>query len=200
MWAWRGHGARRAPRHPDSSLVRMGERGLEELLFEGFGKPIEGLIRVLKDLLDRGGADRESEEILAHPGEAVEGEGRVDMGVNQPPFKVGTVLDGNDRLCRKGGLDRLPATGTAPEGTAVFGRNQPLGGKVQDLSRGNGQGGLLLERPGISAGATLRSMDNDPVWTLDRREGLSGMSLLPSRLSAAGRMKTLGMGCAVAVR
>ena len=186
--------------HPDSGFVRMGERSREELLFEGLGKRVERLVRVDNDLLDGGGADRGPEEILAHPGETVEGEELVDMGVGPPSFDVRAVLDRNGRLRRRGSLDRFPAAGTAPEGTAVFGLHQPLGRKIENLSGGDGQASVLFERPGISAGAPLRAMDDNPVRHLDRRESLSGMSLLPSRLPVRGRMKTLGLWLAIAVR
>ena len=186
--------------HPDSGFVRMGERSREELLFEGLGKRVERLVRVDNDLLDGGGADRGSEEILAHLGETGEGNELMNVGVGQPAFDVRAVPDGNGRLCREGSLDRFPAAGTAPDGTAVFGRHEPLGRNIQDLSAGNREVGLLLERSGISAEAPLGFMDNNPVGGLDRREGLSGMPLLSSRLSVGGRMKTLGPGFSVAVR
>ena len=185
---------------PDSGLVRMGKGGLEELLFEGKRKRVERLVGVDNDLLKGGGADRGPEEILAHPGETVEGDKLVDMGVGQPSFDVRAVLDRNGRLRRKGSLDRFTAAGTAPDGTTVFGRQQLLGRKIQNLSRGNGQVGFRLERSGISAEAPLRIMDDDPVRRLDRGECLSGMPLLPSRLSVRGRTKTLGLGLAIAVR
>ena len=56
---------------PDSGLVRMGEGGLEELLFDDVGKLVERFVRVDNDLLDGGGADRGPEEIPAHLGEEV---------------------------------------------------------------------------------------------------------------------------------
>ena len=127
---------------PDSGLVRMGEGGLEEFLFDGVGKPVERFVRVDNDLLDGGGADRGPEEILAHPGETVEGKERVDMGVGPPSFDVRAVLDRNGHLRRKGSMDRFPAAGTA-----VFGRHQPLGRKIENLSGGDGQAGVLFERP-----------------------------------------------------
>ena len=58
-------------RDSDSGLVRIGERGLEELLLEGVGKRVERWVRIDNDLLDGGGADRGPEEIPAHLGEEV---------------------------------------------------------------------------------------------------------------------------------
>ena len=122
------------------------------------------------------------------------------MSVGQPAFEVRAVPDGNGGLRREGSLDRLPVAGTAPNGTTVLGRHEPLGRNIEDLSRGNGQVGFCLERSGISAEAPLGFRDNNPVGGLDRGEGLSGRPLLPSRLSVRGRMKTLGPGLALAVR
>jgi len=51
--------------HPDSGLVRMGERGFEDLLFENLRKPVERLVHFDQGVLDGGGAGQSPKEILA---------------------------------------------------------------------------------------------------------------------------------------
>ncbi|MCL4485415.1 MAG: hypothetical protein M1537_03590 [Nitrospirae bacterium] len=74
----------------------------------------------------------------------------------------------------------------------MLGRDQCPGRKIQDLSRIDGQAVFLFEGAGVPAGAALRQMDENPARHLDRRESLSGMPLLSSRLPVRGRAKTLG--------
>ena len=155
---------------------------------------IYGHSQACRVLIFGGGADRGPEEILAHPGETVEGKERVDMGVGQPSFDVRAVLERSGRFRRKGSLDRFLAAGTAPKGTAVFGRHQPLGRKIENLSGGDGQVGVLFERPGISAGAPLRVMDDNPVRHSTGERVCPGCPFCPPGFLSVGGCRLLGCG------
>lgn len=85
------------------------------------------------------------------------------MDIGQERFKVRTVLDRNGRFRRKGRPDRFPATGTAPDGTAMLGRDQRLGRQIEHLSRFDRQVVFLFEWSEIATGTSLRQMDKNPV-------------------------------------
>jgi hypothetical protein len=178
----------------------MGERGFDDLLFENLRKPVECLVHFDQGVLDGGGTGRSPKEVLAHLGRALERKELDGVDIGQERFEVRTVLDRNGRFRRKGCPDCFPATRTAPDGTAMLGRDQRLGRQIKHLSRLDRQTVFLLEWSGISTGTSVRQMDKNPVRRLDRRKGLSGMSLLSSRLPVSGRTKTLGRGLEIAVR
>jgi len=167
---------------PHAGLVGMNDGRGKNLFGDGLEKRIEVGIDLLDGAFDGGRAHVSVKEILAHLRDPIERDELDGLGVGDKSLESGAVLDGDCDPDRKRSLDLLPALGTASDKTAVFGCDQLLGRKVQNLSRIDRQVLLRLKRSKMPAGTFLGLVDHDMIGSLDGRERMAGMALLSSRL------------------
>ena len=144
-------------------------------------------------------ADGPAEEVGGHLGDAIQGDKLLGPQVDQPGAEAGAVLCGGVNAGREHGGHFAAGGGANLDLDLVFGHDEFLRGQIKDLSGVVADDGAAAERCSASAGTAGQAMGDNDVRVGGFRQGVPGVTGLPSGGATGFFTEAFGIGLGVAI-